>query len=369
MADSALLLVVVSLAAWLATLPLTIFYFHFVSLTSIPANLLAVPLASAVLALAAVALVAGVLSPWLAEVFNQANYLLAKVLLFVVSAFASLPGSAIYVGLPQSPDVVARLAVLDAGKGGAIALQCDGRAWLVDTGSMFFATTNMVPFLRASGVNRLDALVLTHGDTEHIGGFEAVEEAMRPRLVLDSGLKDRSPTRSRILAHLAAPSVRAQAGAMFSLGSNAAVEVLYPPANAAASRADDKAIVLRVEIGKFSALLMSDAGMATEQWLLANAAAKLPCDVIAMGRHVSGFSGDPDFLRVAHPHALVATAAPFPDTERIRPEWAQAVRALGIDLYRQDETGAVTVTVRAGSFTVTPFLGIPPRTYATDPQP
>jgi len=368
-ADAALLLVVVSLAAWLATVPLTIFYFHLVSLTSIPANLLAVPLASAVLALASVALVAGAASPWLADVFNQTNFLLTKVLLFVVSAFASLPGSAIYVGPPQPLDVVARLTVLDAGKGGATALQCDGQAWLVDTGSTFFATTDTVPFLRASGVNRLDALVLTHGDTDHLGGFDAVAEAMQPRRVLDSGLKDRSPTRSRILAHLTLPLVRAQAGAMFPLGANARVEVLYPPANATASRADDKAIVLRVVVGKFSALLMSDAGMATEQWLLANAAAKLPCDVIAMGRHVSGFSGDPDFLRVAHPRALVATAAPFPDTEQVRPEWAQAVRTLGIDLYRQDETGAVIVTVRAGSFTVTPFLGGPPHTYATDPQP
>jgi ComEC/Rec2-related protein len=368
-ADATLLLIVVSLAAWLATLPLTIFYFHLISFTSIPANLLAVPLASVVLALASVALVAGAVSPWLAEVFNQSNFLLAKVLLFVVNAFASLPGSAIYVGPPQSPDVIARLTVLDAGKGGATALQCDGQAWLVDTGSTFFATTDTVPFLRASGVNRLDALVLTHGDTDHLGGFDAVAEAMQPRRVLDSGLKDRSPTRSRILAHLATPLVRAQAGAVFPLNANARVEVLYPPANATASRADDKTIVLRVETGNFSALLMSDAGMSTEQWLLAHAVAKLPCDMIAMGRHVSGFSGDPDFLRVAHPHALVATAAPFPDTERIRPEWALAVRALGIDLYRQDETGAVTVTVRADSFTVTPFLGGPPHTYATDPQP
>ena len=92
-----------------------------------------------------------------------------------------------------------------------------------------------------------------------------------------------------------------------------------------------------------------------------------------MGRHVSGFSGDPEFLRAVHPRALIASAAAFPSAEMIRPEWAQTVRTLGIPLFRQDETGAVTVTIRADAFTVAPFLptGGPPLTYptshATDP--
>jgi ComEC/Rec2-related protein len=371
-ARGALLLVVVSFAAWLATLPLTIFYFHLVSLTSIPANLFAVPLASAVLGLAAVALAGGVLSPWLAEVFNQANFLLAKILLFVVHLFASLPGSAIYVGPPEPPGMEARFTVLDAGRGGAVVLQCASHAWLVDGGSEFFAEADTLPFLRASGVNRLDALVLTHGDATHLGGVGALAEALRPERVLDSGLKDRSPTRSRALARLGAMGLaptQALAGASFPLGDRARVEVLYPPAGLRAARADDDALVLRVEIGKFSALLMSDAGLPTEQWLLAHAADSLPCDVIAMGRHFSGWSGTPEFLRAARPRVLIATAAPFPDNERISAEWAQAVRGLGIDLLRQDETGAVTVTVRADSFTVSPFLSGKSRAYVTDPCP
>ncbi len=115
---------------------------------------------------------------------------------------------------------------------------------------------------------------------------------------------------------------------------------------------------------------MSDSGLRTEQWLLANAPSELPCDLIVMGRHVSGFSGDFEFLRAAHPRALIATAAPFPSAERIRPAWADTVRSLDIDLFRQDETGAATVTVGADSFTLTPYLSAsnPPRTFshATD---
>jgi competence protein ComEC len=251
-------------------------------------------------------------------------------------------------------------------------LQSAGRAWLVDGGSEFFAEADTLPFLRASGVNRLDALVITHGDATHIAGIDALAEALRPERVLDSGLKDRSPTRTRAIARLAAMGLaptRAVTGGSFPLGGRARVEVLYPPAGLRAERADDEALVLRVEIGKFSELLMSDAGLPSEQWLLAHAADRLPCDVIAMGRHFSGWSGTPDFLRAARPRVVIATAAPFPDSERISAVWARTVRGLGIDLLRQDETGAVTVTVRTDSFTVSPFLSGKSRAYVSDPRP
>jgi competence protein ComEC len=366
----AALLIAVSCAAWLATLPLILFYFHLIPVYSIPANLLAVPLSTLVLALAAISLVAGAVSPWLAVVFNNANYLLAKVVLFVVQAFAAIPGSAIYVGAPLPPGTVAQMVVFDAGGGGATTLFAGHQAWLIDGGPEFFADTVTVPFLRMSGVQRLDTLVLTHGDTQHIGGSARILEALRPRVVLDSGLKDRSPTRRDILK--STPTQIANAGAAFSLGSTARVEVLYPPPDNHAPVADDKAIVLRFEAGSFSALLMSDSGIQTELWLLANAAERLPCDLIVMGRHISGFSSDGQFLHTTSPRAIIATAEFYPDHERVRPEWARTVQALGIALLREDETGAVTVTVQDGSFTLTPFLsGNQPRTFpnATDPVP
>jgi ComEC/Rec2-related protein len=369
LAEGSAALVAVSFAAWLASLPLTIHYFHLVSLSSIPANLLAVPLASASLAVAAVALVSGLFSPWLAGIFNQANYLLAKLLIFVVNAFAALPGSSFYVGLPQPPGTLATLTVLDAGAGGAQVLLAGGTSWLIDPGPEFFADTVTLPYLRLRGVNELDALVLTHGDIKHIGGAERILATLHPRRIFDSGLPDRSPTRRRILAGLAAAgmsSIRADVGFSTSAGPDAKVSVLFPPPDAIGADADDKALVLRVEIGDFAALLVSDAGLPTEQWLLSHARDQLACDVIAMGRHVSGLSGDPEFLRTAHPRVVIASAADFPEAERIRPAWARAVRALGIDLVRQDETGAVTVTITRAAFIVQPFLpaGGPTRTYA-----
>jgi len=361
-----ILLVAVSFAAWVASLPLVIYYFHLISFSSILANLIAVPLSTGILALSAVALVAGAFSPWLAEVFNQANFFFTKILLITVNAFAAVPGSSVYVGPPLPPGTTAQIVVLDAGSGGATVLFAGHQTWLIDGGSEFFAGAVTVPFLRWNGVNRLDTLVLTHGDAQHLGGFDTIERALRPRRILDSGLPDRSPIHKRLLAETPPDVLQfAQSTALFGLGPFLLVEVLYPTAEMGGLQADDKAMVLRFEAGNFSALLMSDAGIATEQWLLAHAARALPCNVIIMGRHRTGFSGDPEFLRAAHPQAIIATAAAFPAPERIRPEWAATVKSMGIALFRQDETGAVTVTSHAGSYTVSPYLstGGPPQTF------
>ena len=67
-------------------------YFHLVSLTSLPANMLAVPLSFAIMAVALLALGTGSMSVWLASIYNQTNWLLAKLLLGIVHAFASVPG-------------------------------------------------------------------------------------------------------------------------------------------------------------------------------------------------------------------------------------------------------------------------------------
>ncbi len=353
----------VSAAAWIATLPLNIAYFHFISLTALPANLIAVPLSTLLLALAAVSLLAGIFSPWLAGVFNSANYALAKFLLFVVQSFAALPGSAVYVGPPQPAGSLATIVALDASPGAATAIQTPAAAWLVDTGNDFFAETVTVPFLRSRGVNQLTGLALTHGDGRHLGGADRILAAFNPREILDSGLRDRSPNRRQILRELAArgtPPTAALAGLHVPVPVGGQIDVLYPPAGTEGVYADDKALVLRLRFGRFTALLMSDAGATTEQWLLAHARDQLPADVVIMGRHVSSPSGDPDFLRAVRPRVLITTAAFFPANERPPADWPARTAALGIDVLRQDETGAVTLVVAPDHFTVTPFLNAPP---------
>jgi hypothetical protein len=70
-------------------------------------------------------------------------------------------------------------------------------------------------------------------------------------------------------------------------------------------------------------------------WILAIVA------IIVKGQHHSGQSGSDAFLDAVQPRLIVATSRDFPGHERVSDEWAAGVRAKGIKLFRQDETGAI----------------------------
>ncbi len=347
-------LLAVSIAAWIGSLPLTIYYFHLISFSAIPANLVAVPLSFAILALAMLSLIAGAGSIALAGIFNNANFLVTKILLGAVAGFAALPGSYYYVGPPLPGDALAVVTVLDCGRGGATVIQTRAGTWLIDGGSARDARTIVDPFLRSRGVNRLDGILLTHGDAGHVGGIDALLRNHGARRVLDSGLPDRSPTRAWLLTGIEFETVAA--GDRITLAPGVTLEILFPPKSANLLYADDKAVAARLDAGDTRILLQSDAGHATEAWLLDHVPRELRCDVLVKGQHVSGISGGADFLHAARPEIVIATSAPFPATETITEHFARDVRSAGARLIRQDESGAVTITIRASEFQVQPFL-------------
>src|SRR5262249_22573579 len=126
----------VSLAAWIGSLPLILWYFHLVTPISLLANLVVVPIAFFVLAVALLSLITTPLSPWMALVFNNANWTLATTVIGVVHLFAHIPGGHFYVGEPHwGHRISAKVTVLDLGAGGAVHVRVNGQDWLLDCGS------------------------------------------------------------------------------------------------------------------------------------------------------------------------------------------------------------------------------------------
>jgi len=86
----------VSLAAWMGSLALIYWYFYLITPISLLANLVVVPIAYFVLALAMLSLIAAPISSGLSIVFNNANWLTSHVVLYLVNLFALLPGGHVY---------------------------------------------------------------------------------------------------------------------------------------------------------------------------------------------------------------------------------------------------------------------------------
>jgi len=121
-------------------------------------------------------------------------------------------------------------------------------------------------------------------------------------------------------------------------------KILFPPPDFVASTADDQALVVQLSTGSTQILFMSDSGYATEDALLGSNA-DLRSDILIKGQHHSGKSGSDAFLNAVRPRLIIATSHDFPQQERISDEWAQRIRARGIKLFRQDQTGAVEIEI------------------------
>ena len=350
-------LLAVSLAAWIGSLPLTVFYFHMVSLSALAANLLVVPLSFFIMATAVLSLVSGLASSALAAVFNNANLVFTKILLLIIQAAASLPGSFLPVGNWQG--VPAALTIFDCGAGGATAIQSGGGLWLIDCGSRWDFENIVTPWMRSTGHWRPDALMLTHGDANHIGGVGTLLETNSLPRIIDSSLKDRSPVRRRLHAAVAAanlPISKAQAGDRFEISPSMTLQILYPPSDLVAATADDKSLVALVDSSPTRVLILSDAGPTTFEWLLQNQRSAIAADIVILGRHHSGAPPEASFLRAVNPSLVIAAAAGFPSNEPIDEEWASMVEGLGIRLFRQDRTGAAMIRLDKQGYAAKGFL-------------
>ncbi len=126
----------VSLAAWIGSLFLILPYFYLITPISLFANLAVVPIAFFVLAVGLMSLLSATMAPWLALIFNNANWSLASAMLAIVNFFAHAPAGHIYLELPSWPTgAVVEITALDLGAGAGMYLRGKKSDWMFDTGT------------------------------------------------------------------------------------------------------------------------------------------------------------------------------------------------------------------------------------------
>lgn len=299
-------------------------------------------------------------SAMMAAFFNHLNSALVACMLFVLQLFSEIPGGS----WNASPALLERtdkieMVAFDFGSGDAVVLlEPDRRAWVFDAGSQWQGRTVLGSFLRSKGIQRIDGMVLSHGSVHHAGGMPPLMEQFPPRTFAESILTDRSPTRRAVRDRAARKGIAGEEwfrGRDFPLSNRINLEVLFPPLELRADRAQDKALVLRLTIDGWRVLLMSDSGFRTEMWLLENEP-DLGADILIKGRHPGDLCGLPMFLAAVNPEVIVASAHPRREGRAIPLGWPEEVQALGMILYRQDQTGAVTLRFSTEEVLVESFL-------------
>ncbi|MFC7254067.1 lamin tail domain-containing protein [Haloplanus litoreus] len=226
-------------------------------------------------------------------------------------------------GPPPSPDEPGgngtfSVHFVNVGQGSATLLVGPtGETLLVDTGDFTDEGRHVLDYLRRQGIDRLDALVSTHADADHIGGNAAVieyyeTEAGGVGTVYDSGLVASTRTYERYLDAVEThdvPLYVTHRGDEIPL-AGVDVDVLGPPETPlAGGDRNENSVVLRASFGETSVLLTGDAEDAGESTLVRTEGAALRSTVLAVGHHGSRGSTDPVFLGAVDPRVAVISSA------------------------------------------------------------
>lgn len=243
--------------------------------------------------------------------------------------------------------------VIDVGQGDAIALRSPAGRWLlVDAGvateSWDAGARVVVPYLSRQGVRRLEGLVITHPDADHMGGAGAVIRALRPRWVADPGM---SAPKSGYLELLRAaagrglPWVAARQGMEIDL-DGMVVGVLYPAERVVSDDANDGSVVLRVVYGEFQLLLTGDAPAAVEQTLVRLHGRRLEADVLKVGHHGSSTSTTPELLEATGARLALISAGRGNRYGHPHRRVVARLSEAGLAIARTDRHGSVVVAGR-----------------------
>jgi competence protein ComEC len=385
-----------ALSPFLATLPITLYYFSTVSFVGVFANMLVVPLTEVITTIGFVSSFIAAVAPVLA----YAPALVAAALIIVLDAivvfFSRIPGAfgsfcrphpmlvfIYYAGLVYtvermkkngavfSPCLVFKavflaaavfftftlssaifaqrqleITVLDVGQGDSIFIKMPGgENILIDAGPPKAAKKVILPFLSAKGVNKIDLAVLTHAHDDHVGGFPSILENVRIDKVLDPGVPHASAAYRRFLALIGRNNIKysnPRAGQILSFGEVKAA-VLAPFEYMESNDLNDSSIVLRFVYGDHAFLFTGDAGVRVEERMMAFGF-PLKSDVLKVGHHGSRTSTGEHFLRAVRPSVAVIPVAAVNRYGHPSPGVIDMLSEKKIRILRTDVHGAVRIT-------------------------
>ena len=368
-----------TLAATIATLPLTICYFGLISLAAPLTNLLALWAVTGIFTLGLVSCMLGPLGPVLAGIVT----LLAKWVLGLCGWIASWPFAAAYpqniplmvwAGLayvlalvlllcrrrpPLSWSLCAltaafllciltghwqfrkeehRFTVLDVGQGQCLLLRSGDFTALIDCGGSYpeDAGEQAARLLHSAGITRIDALILTHYDADHSGGALHFLNRVQVGSLFLPEMEDKSGVREALEASdLACVPVADVVKIAFSGGEI----TLYPPV--LKENDNNGGVCVLARVAEYDILITGDLDQFGEMRLMSRYT--LPdVDLLMAGHHGSREATSQILLDTVKPETVVISVGEN-SYGHPAPETLQRIETVGASLLRTDELGSIVI--------------------------
>ena len=270
--------------------------------------------------------------------------------------------------IPWAPGDL-QVTAFDVGQGDAMLVQFpNGRRLLVDAGGVTgdgrdLGERVVGPALRARGIRRVDYLLITHADADHIGGAASLVREFRPYEVW-TGIPvadDAATARLRRATDaVGAAWRRVTAGDSVEVGA-AAVHVLHPrPAEWERQRVrNDDSVVVAVTLGAAGVLLTGDIGDPVEP-TVADAWSRLTTarlTVLKVAHHGSAGGTSAAFLEATSPQVAIVSAGAGNPFGHPAPAVLERLRQVGAEPWRTDVDGEITVRTDGRTVEVSSFTG------------
>ncbi|MDZ7342632.1 MAG: DNA internalization-related competence protein ComEC/Rec2 [candidate division KSB1 bacterium] len=387
-------LFLVTVSAQIGTLPIVIYYFHLFSISAFFLNLIVIPLVGVTIALGLATLALSLVSISLASFYAQANTLCLSFLMKLIEHAGAIKFAAIETGTISLAAIGFYYLLLwlllhleqrcyrrtlifalllgimafswqplidngrwlqvmffDVGQGDAALVRFpDGKNLLIDAGpqseDIDAGVRFIVPYLKRERIQRLDAVVLSHSDNDHIGGMASVLRNVSVQQMIDNGQFQASSicsTYQFVIDSLRLPQQRGYAFQRLPGLEDRGVFILHPTPRFMATYPDDinnNSIVLKIVYGQRSFLFCGDIGEVAESHLLSYRNA-LKADVLKVPHHGSQTSSSLAWLQLIRPEYAVISLGRDNKFNFPSPAVVKRLRELGAHIARTDETGAV----------------------------
>ena len=411
-------LIAVTLSAMIFLLPIISFYFHRISVVAVPANVLVVPILGLwVIPLGLLSVASLPISTPLAQLFLLLGAWGMEWISAAVQIWTHLSWASFWIFTPNAFEMLTfygliffifflrrwpwakmglvlvlfllaadifywthktrfnpylKVTYLDVGQGNSALVQFPGKERMLIDGGGFSRSTfdvgRMVvaPFLFQSKILRVDYLVLTHPQVDHMNGLRFIASEVHPKELWYNGYGVRNRPFMELMKIVEEKRIRKFLPADLRGGriiSGVQVELLHPSSVKSKEQLletsagmNNESLVVKLTYGGRSLLFPGDLERAGEEVVVSRAGSLLKSDILLAPHHGSRYSCSTAFLEMVRPRICIISSGHgnyfgFPHSETLK-----RLRAAGSEVVRIDQMGAVQLSLGPSRFDVTTFL-------------